>query len=181
MLHPCHFFFGGIKHPCHNFNLSVSGFVMSYDFPLIYYYHSSNKCINFLNDLLQDNAEKFIYSAKGSSLERVLTFVICHIGQKPCICSHTAPRYSFSSQILTIPFLWDVFPNLRQVCCPNSIWQVFFFFFFLCDKWKLKRGINHQGCVFVLTILRGNKYQERCYIVQEIYKLNVETLDDEIH
>lgn len=68
-------------------------------------------CINYLNDLLQGNAEKCI----GSSLERVLTGVMCHIGQKPCTCSDTDPRYSFSLQILTIPFLWHVFPNLRQV------------------------------------------------------------------
>jgi len=60
---------------------------------------------------MQDNAEKCI----GSCLEHVLTGVMCHIGQKPCICSNIDPRYSFSSQILTIPFLWHVFPNLRQV------------------------------------------------------------------
>ena len=78
-------------------------------------YYALLEPINYLNDLLQDNAENCIYSEKGSSLERVLTVVTCHIGQKPCICSPTDPVYSFSSQILSIPFLWHVFPNLKQV------------------------------------------------------------------
>ena len=65
-------------------------------------YYALLEPINYLNDLLQDNAENCIYSEKGSSLERVLIVV-------------TDPVYSFSSQILSIPFLWHVFPNLKQV------------------------------------------------------------------
>ena len=65
-------------------------------------YYALLEPINYLNDLLQDNVENCIYSEKGSSLERVLTVV-------------TDPLYSFSSQILSIPFLWHVFPNLKQV------------------------------------------------------------------
>ncbi|CAL8991067.1 unnamed protein product [Prunus brigantina] len=50
-----------------------------------------------------------------SSLERSLAAVIPHIGQKPCTCPNIDPHWSFSSQILTIPFLWKLFPYLGEV------------------------------------------------------------------
>ncbi|KAL5158007.1 E3 ubiquitin-protein ligase UPL6 [Glycine soja] len=86
------------------------------------YFFSFFRVPNRVVDKL-DNAENCIYSEKGSSLECVLTVVMCHIGQKPCICSHTDPLYSFSSQILTIPFLWHVFPNLKQVFAKQGLSQ----------------------------------------------------------
>ncbi|XP_020205693.1 E3 ubiquitin-protein ligase UPL6 [Cajanus cajan] len=87
---------------------------------------SQNNAFGLLREIIltgKDNAENCIYSEKGSSLEHVLSVVICHIGQKPCICSHTDPVYSFSSQILTIPFLWHVFPNLKQVFAEQGLSQ----------------------------------------------------------
>ncbi|XP_068495991.1 E3 ubiquitin-protein ligase UPL6 isoform X3 [Phaseolus vulgaris] len=87
---------------------------------------SKNNAFSLLREIIltgKDNAENCIYSEKGSSLERVLTVLICHIGQKPCICSPTDPVYSFSSQILTIPFLWHVFPNLKQVFAKQGLGQ----------------------------------------------------------
>ncbi|RZB64499.1 E3 ubiquitin-protein ligase UPL6 isoform B [Glycine soja] len=87
---------------------------------------SQNNAFGLLREIIltgKDNAENCIYSEKGSSLECVLTVVMCHIGQKPCICSHTDPLYSFSSQILTIPFLWHVFPNLKQVFAKQGLSQ----------------------------------------------------------
>ncbi|TKY72456.1 E3 ubiquitin-protein ligase UPL6 [Spatholobus suberectus] len=87
---------------------------------------SQNNAFGLLREIIltgKDNAENCIYSEKGSSLERVLTVVMCHIGQKPCICSHTDPAYSFSSQIITIPFLWHVFPNLKQVFAKRGLSQ----------------------------------------------------------
>ncbi|XXG80443.1 hypothetical protein AAC387_Pa09g1306 [Persea americana] len=50
-----------------------------------------------------------------SSLEHVLILVASHNGQHPCSCSNTDPRSSFSSQILSIPFLWRHFSYLREV------------------------------------------------------------------
>ncbi|CAJ1963098.1 unnamed protein product [Sphenostylis stenocarpa] len=87
---------------------------------------SQNNAFSLLREIIltgKDNAENCVYSEKESSLERVLTVLICHIGQKPCICSPTDPAYSFSLQILTIPFLWHVFPNLKQVFAKQGLGQ----------------------------------------------------------
>ncbi|KAL2960386.1 hypothetical protein AAZX31_17G036600 [Glycine max] len=44
---------------------------------------------------------------------------------KPCICSHINPRYSSASQIITIPFLWHLFPNLQQIFAANNLNQCY--------------------------------------------------------
>ncbi|XP_052876689.1 E3 ubiquitin-protein ligase UPL6-like isoform X2 [Gossypium arboreum] len=59
-------------------------------------------------------------SAGGSfgkiyTLERVLALMISHVGQSTCICSNVDSQWSFSSQILTIPFIWQLFPYLKVV------------------------------------------------------------------
>ncbi|XP_073118616.1 E3 ubiquitin-protein ligase UPL6 [Henckelia pumila] len=50
-----------------------------------------------------------------SSLEHVLEICISHGGLESCTCPSSDPRQSFSSQILTIPFLWQLFPHLKQI------------------------------------------------------------------
>ncbi|KAL2341623.1 hypothetical protein Fmac_009563 [Flemingia macrophylla] len=90
---------------------------------------SQNNAFGLLREIIltaKDNAENCTFSERESSLEHVLSVVICHIGQKPCICSHTDSVYSFSSQILTIPFLWHVFPNLKQVFAERCLSQHYF-------------------------------------------------------
>lgn len=56
-----------------------------------------------------------------SSLEQVLTLIIPHVGEKPCVCQNADQRWSFSSQILTIPFLWQIFPRLKEVFARQNL------------------------------------------------------------
>ncbi|KAH1046224.1 hypothetical protein J1N35_037008 [Gossypium stocksii] len=52
---------------------------------------------------------------KISTLERVLALMISHVGQSTCVCSNVDSQWSFSSQILAIPFIWQLFPYLKVV------------------------------------------------------------------
>ncbi|RDY09330.1 E3 ubiquitin-protein ligase UPL6 [Mucuna pruriens] len=91
-------------------------------------YLFQNNALGLLREIVftgKDNAENYFSIGKGSSLERVLTAVICHVGQKPCICSHINPRYSFASQIITIPFLWHLFPNLQKIFAAEDLSQCY--------------------------------------------------------
>ncbi|PSR92481.1 E3 ubiquitin-protein like [Actinidia chinensis var. chinensis] len=56
-----------------------------------------------------------------SSLESVLALLISHVHQRSCVCPNTDPRWSFSSQILTIPFLWKLFPYLKEVFATRGL------------------------------------------------------------
>ncbi|KAL2338912.1 hypothetical protein Fmac_013358 [Flemingia macrophylla] len=91
-------------------------------------YLFQNNALSLLREIIltgKDNAENYFSIGKGSSLERVLTAVICHVGQKPCICSNINPRYCFASQIITIPFLWHLFPNLQQIFAAEDLSQCY--------------------------------------------------------
>ncbi|XP_068658404.1 E3 ubiquitin-protein ligase UPL6 isoform X2 [Aristolochia californica] len=70
-----------------------------------------------LRDIVLTGAgtRKQVTSGKISFVEHVLTLMASHVGQHPCSCSQNDPRLSFSSQILTIPFLWQHFPLLKEV------------------------------------------------------------------
>lgn len=65
--------------------------------------------------VVQESIKIHTSIGRVSSLERSLAAVIPHIGQKPCTCPNIDPHWSFSSQILTIPFLWKLFPYLGEV------------------------------------------------------------------
>ncbi|XP_042488604.1 E3 ubiquitin-protein ligase UPL6-like isoform X3 [Macadamia integrifolia] len=56
-------------------------------------------------------------STKGqiSSLEHFLILMASHVGQQPYTCTNIDPRWSFFSQVLTIPFMWQLFPHLKEV------------------------------------------------------------------
>ncbi|THU67840.1 hypothetical protein C4D60_Mb05t28930 [Musa balbisiana] len=50
----------------------------------------------------------------ASALEHVLISLVSHVGQQPCHCSNADPRWSFSLQILSIPFLWHHLPFFKE-------------------------------------------------------------------
>ncbi|KAJ8435762.1 hypothetical protein Cgig2_003184 [Carnegiea gigantea] len=56
-----------------------------------------------------------------SSLEQVLACIIPHVGESPCVCENEDRQWNFSSQILTIPFLWQIFPNLKEVFARHDL------------------------------------------------------------
>lgn len=58
---------------------------------------------------------------KVSSLEQVLTLIVPHVGEKPCVCQTADHWCSFSSQILTIPFFWQMFPRLKEVFAREQL------------------------------------------------------------
>lgn len=64
--------------------------------------------------LTAKESDAFRFIAEISSLEHVLMLIVYHIGGEPCICSSVDPKWSFSSQILTLPFLWQLFPYLKK-------------------------------------------------------------------
>ncbi|XP_052727718.1 E3 ubiquitin-protein ligase UPL6 isoform X3 [Vigna angularis] len=88
-----------------------------------------NNALGLLREIILtgkgNDAENNFSIGKGSSLERVLMAVVCHVGQEPCICSHINPRYTFASQIITIPFLWHIFPNLQQMFAAEDLSQFY--------------------------------------------------------
>ncbi|XP_043709518.1 E3 ubiquitin-protein ligase UPL6-like isoform X1 [Telopea speciosissima] len=49
------------------------------------------------------------------------SIIASHVGQQPCTCTNIDPRWSFSSQVLTIPFLWQLFPHLKEVFAVSGM------------------------------------------------------------
>lgn len=64
---------------------------------------------------LQESTNSKRSSGKVSPVERVLSLVIAHTGKGMCLCPDTEPQSSFASLILTIPFLWRLFPYMKEV------------------------------------------------------------------
>lgn len=71
---------------------------------------------------------------KVSSVERVLSLIIAHTGQGTCLCPDTEPQWSFASQILTIPFLWRLFPYLKEVFVTQGMGQHYIHQMALCKQ-----------------------------------------------
>ncbi|VVB00353.1 unnamed protein product [Arabis nemorensis] len=55
------------------------------------------------------------------SLERVLILIVPHVGREPCCCPAVDSRWSFSSMILTVPLIWQLFPRLKLDTCVLPI------------------------------------------------------------
>lgn len=69
-----------------------------------------------------------------SSLERLLALIISHADQVSCTCSNTDPRRSFSSQILVVPFLWRLFPHLKETFATPRLSQHYLHHMASCVK-----------------------------------------------
>lgn len=80
----------------------------------------------------KENAKYQNSSRKPSSLEIVLSLTISHIGERSCICPNIDPRWSFSSQILTIPFLWELNPYLKEVFASHGLMEHYIHQMSLC-------------------------------------------------
>ncbi|CAN0855178.1 E3 ubiquitin-protein ligase UPL6 [Linum grandiflorum] len=69
---------------------------------------------------------------KVSGLEHILGLLISHTGRDPCSCPDVDPLWSFSSQMLTIPFVWQLFPSLKQVFSNQGLSQHYIHQMSLC-------------------------------------------------
>ncbi|MQL88230.1 hypothetical protein Taro_020781 [Colocasia esculenta] len=82
-----------------------------------------------------------------SSLEHIIYLVASHIGHQPCSCSEIDPRWSFSSQILSIPFLWKHFPYLKEVFMSTVVSKHYIHQMVLCLNSQvnvLPHDISHE-------------------------------------
>ncbi|XP_075487964.1 E3 ubiquitin-protein ligase UPL6 [Primulina tabacum] len=79
-------------------------------------YLVQRKIYSMLRDIILVGKKKVqVCNEIISSLEHVLAICVSHGGLDSCTCPSSDPRHSFSSQILTIPFLWQLFPNLKEI------------------------------------------------------------------
>ncbi|KAJ6844211.1 E3 ubiquitin-protein ligase UPL6 isoform X1 [Iris pallida] len=56
-----------------------------------------------------------------NSFERVVILISSHTGQHPCSCSSVDLLYSFSSQLLSVPFLWRHLPYLKEAFLTRGL------------------------------------------------------------
>ncbi|ONM62673.1 E3 ubiquitin-protein ligase UPL6 [Zea mays] len=82
--------------------------------------------------------------------------VASHVGHHPCCCLKVDPRWSFSSQLLSIPSLWHRLPHLKKVFSVNGfskyyIHQIACFLPSLADVLPNDISANHPGYACVLA------------------------------
>ncbi|AQK84324.1 E3 ubiquitin-protein ligase UPL6 [Zea mays] len=82
--------------------------------------------------------------------------VASHVGHHPCCCLKVDPRWSFSSQLLSIPFLWHRLPQLKKVFSVNGlnkyyIHQIACLLPSLVDVLPNDISANHPGYACVLA------------------------------
>ncbi|CAL5436937.1 unnamed protein product [Camellia sinensis] len=89
---------------------------------------------------------------KISSLESILALIIPHVGQRSCVCANIDPRWSFSSQILTIPFLWKLFPYLKEIFATRGLSVHYIHQMALCVQNHANDVISQPDCSFDMAI-----------------------------
>ena len=80
---------------------------------------------------MQDHIRVSVKFQHKSALEHVINLVSSQIGPTPSTYSEIDPRWSFSSQILSIPFLWNHCPYLKEVI-------LFFIYPFNVERYPFK-------------------------------------------
>ncbi|KAM0043757.1 putative ubiquitin-protein ligase E3B/C [Helianthus debilis subsp. tardiflorus] len=60
---------------------------------------------------------------KVSLMETLLVLVIAHTGQGHCVCPNIDLQWSFTSQVLSIPFVWHIFPYLKEIYVSRGLCQ----------------------------------------------------------
>ncbi|KAK3137442.1 hypothetical protein QOZ80_5BG0452280 [Eleusine coracana subsp. coracana] len=70
---------------------------------------------------LPQNARNLGHVDSASALEQVLMLVTSHVGHHPCCCPIVDPKWNFSSQLLSISFLWHRLPHLKKVFSVNGL------------------------------------------------------------
>lgn len=79
----------------------------------------------FLVLMVQHDVKSPLLRGSVSSLEHALISLASHVDQEPCHCSNVDQRWSFSLQILSIPFLWHHLPFFKEVIsCYKVSWRV---------------------------------------------------------
>ncbi|CAM0957626.1 unnamed protein product [Alopecurus aequalis] len=91
-----------------------------------------------------------------SALEQVLMLVASYVGDHPCCCPVVDPRWSFSSQLLSIPFLWHRLPHFKKVFSANGlskyyIHQIACYLPSRADVLPKDISANHPGYACVLA------------------------------
>ncbi|CAI0467572.1 unnamed protein product [Linum tenue] len=80
----------------------------------------------------RENVKTSSSTGKQSGVEHILGFMISHTGQNSCTCPNVDPQFSFSSQMLTVPFLWKFFPSLKGVFSTLGLSQHYIHQMSLC-------------------------------------------------
>ncbi|KAL6897777.1 hypothetical protein ACP4OV_006736 [Aristida adscensionis] len=102
------------------------------------------------------NTRNLGHADGASAMEQILMLVASHVGYQPCCCPIVDPRWSFSSQLLSIPFLWHRLPHLKKVFSVNGlskyyIHQIASFLPSIADVLPKDISANHPGYACVLA------------------------------
>ncbi|GER31451.1 ubiquitin-protein ligase [Striga asiatica] len=66
--------------------------------------------------------------------KRVLAQIIAHVDQASCTCPNNDLKWSFTCQILAIPFLWRIFPHLKEMFAAPGLCQHYVHQMAVCVK-----------------------------------------------
>ncbi|XP_042055165.1 E3 ubiquitin-protein ligase UPL6-like [Salvia splendens] len=99
-------------------------------------YLSDRNMFSMLREIFLLEKKKFLQGSTGTipSLESLLALLISNVDQASCTCSSSDPRRSFSSQILVVPFLWRLFPHLKEIFAAPHLSQQYLHQMVSCVK-----------------------------------------------